>query len=548
MLDDFALVGHLDLGSASSNADVWVHDDTAYVGTWVDPCTGTGAKVIDVSDPAAPTLLGTVAGVPGTSTEDIVVRSVSTPSFTGDLLIGGIQRCDFDDPNLDDDLFGIDIWDVTDPANPVHFSHFGITTGGGGVHELDLFQRGGNVYALAATNFSEWFDPCQCGDVQIVDLTDPANPVLVGEWGAGQEGLSTGPFEGSGSFGAAFAHSVRASTDGNHVLASYWDLGLVTLDITDVTNPTFVSATDYPEGADGDTHSVVQYAGTSGDFLLVNDEDFDPRSPAHVSAGTLSAFASEAPHAPPLAFVSGGEITARAVRPLRQGCQPSDYDGVRANGKIVVPRTFFPFFDAVPGKEPACRQLRQQRLAQNHGAAAVLHDFIAQSTSPQWFDSGGGIDIPILFLDHASARAVLDTGRATLTAPEGSWGFLRVFDAATGAQVATFDGLPNVHTIGGPVGDWSIHNTEVSGDRAYSAWYSHGIVALDLGPLDATPIGNPTLVGQFVPEPGLVSPTPILHEGVVEVWGVVVDPSGLIFASDMLSGLWIVDPIGDAAP
>ena len=548
VLDDFALVGHLDLGSTEIHADVWSHEDTAYVGTWGGPCTGSGVKVIDVSNPSAPTLLGNVAGIPGTSTEDVVVRSVSTPAFTGDLLVGGIQRCDFDDPALDDDLFGIEIWDVTDPANPVHFSHFGITTGGGGVHELDLFQRGGNVYAVGATNFSEWFDPCQCGDVQIVDLTDPANPALVGEWGAGQEGLSPGPFFGSGAFGAAFAHSVRASVDGTQVLASYWDLGLVTLDISDVTNPTFVSSTVYPEGADGDTHSVVEYAGASDDFLLVNDEDFDPRTPAIVSFGADSAFAPEGPHAPPLALVSGGELTARVLRPARQGCRPSDYEGLRVRGKIVVPRSFFPFFDPAPGKEPACRQLRQQRLAQDRGAVAVVHDFIAEATSPQPVDGGGGIEIPVLFIDHASARAMLEFGRATLTAPEPSWGFLRVFDAETGEQVATFDDLPNVHDLAGPPGAWSIHNTEVSGDRSYSAWYSHGIVALDLSPLDATPAGDPVLVGQFVPEPGASSPTPFLPDGIPSVWGVFVDPTGLVFASDMLSGLWIVDPIGDAAP
>jgi hypothetical protein len=31
------------------------------------------------------------------------------------------------------------------------------------------------------------------------------------------------------------------------------------------------------------------------------------------------------------------------------------------------------------------------------------------------------------------------------------------------------------------------------------------------------------------------------------VWGVAID-GGLVYASDMVSGLWIVRPTGDAAP
>ena len=75
---------------------------------------------------------------------------------------------------------------------------------------------------------------------------------------------------------------------------------------------------------------------------------------------------------------------------------------------------------------------------------------------------------------------------------------------------------------------WSIHNTEVLGDRAYSSWYSHGIVAIDMS--DPT---SPKLVGQFA-APHAVT------------WGVAIDPeTGLVYASDIAGGLWIVRPTGD---
>ncbi len=93
-----------------------------------------------------------------------------------------------------------------------------------------------------------------------------------------------------------------------------------------------------------------------------------------------------------------------------------------------------------------------------------------------------------------------------------------------------------------PPGSWSIHNTEVLGGRAYSAWYSAGIVALDM--TDPT---DPHLVGQFVPKTSRRHANS-LGTGPAEVWGVAVDPdTGIVYASDMRTGLWIVRPTGDAA-
>ena len=121
-----------------------------------------------------------------------------------------------------------------------------------------------------------------------------------------------------------------------------------------------------------------------------------------------------------------------------------------------------------------------------------------------------------------------------------------MFDADSGEEVTKFDDLRYVHDLEGPIGFWSIHNTEVRGDRAYSAWYSHGIVALDLSPLAAATPGNPVMVGQFVPEADVPPSTEFLPPGVPIVWGVFTGASGLVYVSDIASGLWIVDPTGPA--
>ncbi|TMK47713.1 MAG: hypothetical protein E6G55_02750, partial [Actinobacteria bacterium] len=543
--NNFTVIGHTDLGASDTNGDVWVQGNFAYVGTWSDPCNGLGVKIVDVSNPASPAMIGRVGAIAGTSAEDVVVRSVSTASFTGDLLAVGIQRCDFQNASLDTAKFGVDFWNVTNPAAPVHLSFLGVTTGEGGVHELDLFQRGTSVYALLATPFSEWFDPEPGGDFWIADVTNPAAPTVVGQWGAGAHGLSRGPFYGQGSFGARFDHSVRASADGMTAYVSYWDLGVLTLDISDVTNPTLLSRTMYPPDADGDGHSVAVYQGTTKTFLLQNDEDFDPRSPAHIVSGGNVGIGSEAPYARPLWRSSDHKLSGRVVRPAREGCSPSDYGSAPVQKRIAVVKTYFTVFDPKRHRA-ACGPGRQERVAQRLGAAAVVHDFIARNTSPQFFSFPQGIRIPVLFTDHTTALGMVQAGRASLQAQQPAWGYLRVFDATTGQQVAKFDALPYVRTLSSPLGDWSIHNNEVRGNRAYASWYTHGIVALDLTPLNSATPGDPVLVGQFVPD-GATSHSDFLPSTPI-VWGVAIRPSdGLIFVSDMNSGLWIVSATGPAA-
>jgi hypothetical protein len=540
LADNFEVLGHNGLGGQDTNGDVWVHGNFAYVGTWQVPCTGRGVKIVDVSNLRSPRVIGALAARAGTSAEDMVVRHVSTPYFTGDLLAVGIQRCG-PQRALDRQTYGPEFWDVTNPYRPRKLSALGLASGGGGVHELDLFQRGGHVYALLATPFTEWFDPVPGGDFRIVDVTNPRAPVQRGEWGAGAHGFSPGPFWGQGSFGSMFDHSVRASANGLKAYVSYWDLGVLTLDISDVTNPVLLARTHYAPDDDGDAHSVSKYRG----FLLQNDEDFDPRSPAHILYGPSTGVANESPIAPALWLEPGRVVSGTVVQAANQGCEEADYPA-GMDGKIAVVRSPFEILSA-PSEERLCDQATQEFAAEAAGAAAVVHDFISTDTSPQWWDAGE-VGIPVLFTDHATAQGMVAVGSATLEGREPSWGFMRVFDAASGTQVAKFDGVPNVHELPPPPGDWSIHNNEVIGDRSYASWYSNGIVALDLSPLRSTPIADPVKVGQFIPA-GAPSHADFIASGVPNVWGVAIRASDkTIFVSDMNSGLWIVRPTGPAAP
>src|SRR5262249_14267924 len=136
------LVGSLAL-PGGAHGDVWVRGDFAYVGTWRQPnCPATGVKVIDVSDPTNPTLVGTLAQHAGTSQEDMSVISVSTPTFRGDLLAVGLQVCGRGG------LPGVEFWNVSDPRRPERLGYFE-TGGTNGVHELSLVQRPSDGRVLA---------------------------------------------------------------------------------------------------------------------------------------------------------------------------------------------------------------------------------------------------------------------------------------------------------------------------------------------------------------------------------------------------------------
>lgn len=160
--------------------------------------------------------------------------------------------------------------------------------------------------------------------------------------------------------------------------------------------------------------------------------------------------------------------------------------------------------------------------------------------------------VPVLQIaeidDVADAiRAAAGPVTMTVISQTPSWGYLRVFrEDASGEwqQVGRFTDAP--HAFGEhptPPGSWSVHNTEVLGNRAYSSWYSNGIVAIDM-----SDPAQPRRVGQFVPDTSRRNANS-LGVGPAEVWGVAIDPeTGIVYASDMRTGLWIVEPTGPAAP
>jgi len=306
-------------------------------------------------------------------------------------------------------------------------------------------------------------------------------------------------------------------------------------------------------------------------YLLTNDEDGTPMSPALLfELGDLGSSEDERDGHPvielawaPTLLSDQGELTRR-VFDAGDGCQASDFAG--ANGRFVLIDTVDPFYEGIiPGWTVPCGIGGQALRAADAGARAIVFNLVspddAWGYSPRSFAvyqrvQERTVGIPMVMvsdIDEVAARIRDrlaqgdDDERLTLRPGYPSYGFLRVFAESTVrdrdgdgvgdyAQVGSFAGLHNVQGDRFPApGEWTIHNTEVLGDRAYSSWYSNGVVALDV----SDPV-RPRYLGRFVPSfPG--------SEFSIGIWGVAIDPeTNLIYASDIDQGLWIIRPRGEA--
>jgi hypothetical protein len=573
--ENFDVLGHVNLGGGSPHGDVYFFDHGgdvgkyAYVGAWSSPCSGAPATIIDVNDPSHPKVVARVGRRTGVSNEDLVVIEIGAM----DVLGIGVQIC-----KPQGGSGGLALFDVTDPTNPQPLAFHPVPAGG--VHELDMVTRAdATSLALLAVPFTEfenqYFGANAGGEFRIVDITDPTNPVEIADWGViadstlknfgagGQEVDSS--FQGLGYYAAHYAHSARAADGGMTAYVSYWDSGVLKFDISDPSDPILVGRTQYDGDDDGDAHSLTPYDAGGTRYILQNDEDGFSLSPVLVSSSATGAAeysGIDEPWAPTL-LSEVGTVTG-TIHDAGDGCQASDFSG--AAGEVALVDTVDPFYvGIIPGWTVPCSIGSQVLRAAAANVEAVLFNLISPDDAWPFFvgdfravqrEAGGMPIVQISDIDGMAdaIRAAPGPVTVTLDPTEPTFGYLRVFSEAAASDTNS-DGTPEYQEVGQfadlphvqgelfpPAGTWNIHNTETLGDRAFSAWMSHGIVALNL--TDPT---SPELVGQFVPPTsqrlaGSLGPGPAL------IWGVALDPeTGIIYASDMRTGLWIVEPTGPAA-
>lgn len=219
-----------------------------------------GWSIVDVTDPPKPRLSNFIPGPDNTWTIQMQVA--------GGKMITALEKpvggwgvgpgLPFDEGAL--------IWDVaSDPETPMLLGKY--KTGGTGTHR-NFYQ--GDRYAYMAGNPKGFF-----GNILIVvDLSNPARPVEVSRWWWPGQNVAGGEKPEFQSYFHGPAYVV-----GDRAYLSYGQVGMVILDISDVSRPKFISRVSFGNlGSFLGCHSAVpiperQLAIVNSEAILEGDGD-----------------------------------------------------------------------------------------------------------------------------------------------------------------------------------------------------------------------------------------------------------------------------------
>lgn len=527
-------------------ADVAAYQNLAFLGRWRGGCPGTGVDIIDISRPAAPVKLSDTLDHPDTSMEDMQAASIRGR----DVLAVGLQDCG-NDPTPGVGRSGLELYDISRPDAPVLLSFVDVDGFGAevtGIHELDVTRtRSGRTLALASVPNMEALTSDEAGlngtgDLLIIDITDPANPVLAGEWGVLDEPTLGVPFYldvRQGGDARTLLHSVRANQDGTLAYLSYWDAGVIVLDISDPSSPALVGRTAYAPGEEGNAHSVDEARG--GSVLVQADEDFTPfefRFTSSAFDGSRPAI--EAAFTPAIVDLPGREMAGEVVH-VGRGCPAGSIDGTNPDDPYLAD----PAGRIALIERGGCRFDHKVARAQQAGATGVIVYNSAAGgeglvlmggNDPTIMPDGTLVDVTVPAVFVARSTGLLLVGgappvTARAAAVFNGWGYLRFFDVSDPADPVPLSTFATPNTNNEDVatsGTWSVHNPEVRGNVVYASWYSDGVRVLDISRPAA-----PREIGFWAGEGAPADAPP------VNIWSAV--PHGdLLLASDRNYGLYIL--------
>ena len=179
-------------------AGVSVHGNYAFVGgmsTGYNTGANIGVRIVDLSNPASPQLVGRIplralGTYAGHSHGDAVATHINSGAFQGDVAIVSYGVPDEFDPDSYPQPHGI--WDVTNPANPTFLSVLNLGNAPHGNEGGDLSDKPYDAMAAAGNYFYTLYDrgtrtsPRNKSNADtrlaVVDISDPRNPVVVGDW------------------------------------------------------------------------------------------------------------------------------------------------------------------------------------------------------------------------------------------------------------------------------------------------------------------------------------------------------------------------------
>lgn len=506
--------------------DVWAYGNYAYLGTFDEGICSldtTGVHIIDIADPANPAKVGFIPAKPGTRNNDVKVAHIETRYFNGEILVASNEGCGSPFlPRLHANGVGgppgqggVAIWDVSDPTKPKalkqNFLDFG-------VHNTFIYQQGQNAYMLVV-------DDENVQDLTIVDVTKPQSPKVIAV--TGKEDWPSDIAAEFGETAATFLHDVWVQD--NTAYLSYWDAGLVMLDITDPTVPAFLGSSSYAdpdplsgEKPAGDGHVAVPSA--DGSRVLLGDEDF--------SAGALTTFTfngvdypvAEGGFTPPTYTLPGSSFGGPIHWTGGNGCTAGDIDrdAISVDEIALIQRG-------------VCFFSTKAANAQARGYAGfIVANDAARGDALISMSSGTAdvITIPGYFVGNSTGEIMKSEEGGTIAAAGifDGYGYLRLLDVTNPTSIVEIDQFATEGVLANPPlsGDRTMHNIVVDGGtQAYISWYADGMRVVDFGGDTLTEKAH------YVDSAGS------------NFWGVYLHehPNGntYILGSDRRTGLWIFE-------
>ncbi|WP_159053045.1 PA domain-containing protein [Streptomyces regalis] len=498
--DDVRLVSKLRLDSVEGKiADVGVYKGYAYLASWGGVgCDNTGVHVVDIRNPGKPkkaAFIPTTGSAPG---EGIQTVHISTPAFTGDILVTNNEICG------DGGVGGMNIYDVTDPTNPKQLANgVGDFTLGDEttelareIHSAFAWDAGDKAYAVLVDNE-------EGTDVDIMDITDPTKATLVAEYDLDEtfpQIVQAAP----ANLTEIFLHDmVVKNIRGRQIMvASYWDAGYVLLDVTDPKRAKYIGDTDFtdpdPEAAESGLTVAPEGNGHQAEFTLDNryvigaDEDFAPYalSARNVTDGSAITAGQGIPLTPGTTLTGGSVYVGRAC----SGDAAVPAGDPAAVDIAIVERGVCSFTEKVAAVEAAGGYdgiLVFNRTGSD--ACDAQTGMSVEGTLPTFGVAPRGQGFAIFDQPYSKADCLAGTGPQTLPVAVGTkgdqltfsshfdgWGYAHLYRNERGkmTELDTY-AIPEAHdpAYASGFGDLSIHEvatSQVSSDLAYISYYAGG--------------------------------------------------------------------------
>jgi hypothetical protein len=507
-------------GNIGRVADVFHFGDYAYLTAFREPtCEAGGVHVMDihdlenpfeVTDAFIPTSPGSYAG------EGIQVIRLRNRQFRGDVLIHQNETCDEALIPGPGQAGGISLWEVSDPTNPVPLAlHAGDYTDPDGALE-ELANQTHSMFAWTnvfdGKTYVVLVDDEELTDIDIMDITDPRNPVLVNDtldlvelFGVDQASPS--------NLASVFSHDMMVQRIGTRYVMNmnYWDGGYVLLD---VTNPapgavTLIAESDYAEldeeqlargheiSPEGNAHQSE--LSPNDKFLIGTDEDFNPlRVVATIDSGAYAGTEFTATSASATPPIDADTVLTGAPTFVGLACGVTLGDVIApGTGIALVERGVCPFqekFDTI--------------LAAGYTSGIVFNSVRPDCEGQVSMLAEG--EIPFVFVNRSTGLRILGvspdpdpcvvaappagtpTASLTIQAIFDGWGYVRLFNteipksggAGSITQIDTYaipESQDPAYAVG--FGDLSVHEVAIdpSDNLAYFSYYAGGFRVVKYG-------------------------------------------------------------------